>query len=295
MNHIKSGFAALLGRPNVGKSTLLNLLLNEKISIISPKPQTTRTQILGIKTSETAQIIFIDTPGIHQDEKRAINRYMNRIATLALLDAEVIVFIIDATMWKKEDELVLEKLSQTSKPVILAINKIDLLNNKNELLVLIDKLNNKYPFKHIIPISAHLKENISTLEDEIIALLPEGPLLFPENQTTDKDIKFRIAEIIREKILIATHDELPYTTAVAIDQIKTGEQLTEIAVTIWVERQGQKIIIIGKDGKGLKKIGTKARLEIETLLGQKVFLRLWVKVKSNWTDNDQALRGFGYE
>lgn len=295
MTIMKSGFVAIIGRPNVGKSTLLNCLIGEKVSITSPKPQTTRWQILGIKTLPHAQIIFMDTPGMHKEEKRAMNRYMNRIASAVIADADVIVFMIDATSWRSEDEMVLKKLQTTEKPVILVVNKIDLLNDKAELLPVIEKLKDKYSFAHIIPISALDADNTQHLEDEIATLLPEGPQLFPEDQVTDKGVRFQIAEIVREKLIQVTEEELPYTTTVEIEQFEQGEKLTEIGAVIWVERQGQKIIVIGKKGAKLKKVGIQARREIEKLLGTKVFLRLWVKVKENWTDDDKALRSLGYE
>lgn len=295
MTVTKSGYVAIVGRPNVGKSTLLNCLLGEKVSITSPKPQTTRWQILGIKTLDDVQIIFIDTPGIHRKEKRAMNRYMNRVASSVIFDADVIVFMIDAVSWRGEDELVLKKLKETDKPIILAINKIDLIKDKAELLLVIDKLKDKLNFAAIVPVSAMDEENTAVLEKEITMLLPEGPQLFPEDQLTDKSLRFQVAEIIREKLIKATEEELPYTTTVEIEQFQKGEKLTEIGAIIWVERQGQKIIIIGKKGARLKKIGIQARREIEKLLGTKIFLRLWVKVKENWTDDDKALRSLGYE
>ena len=295
MTITKSGYVAIIGRPNVGKSTLLNCLLGEKISITSPKPQTTRWQILGIKTLDNTQIIYMDTPGLHREEKRAMNRYMNRVASSVIIDADVIVFMIDATSWRGEDELVLKKLKEAHKPVILAINKIDLVSDKAELLPVINKLKDKFNFAHIVPISAMDAENTHTLEEEITKLLPEGPQLFPEDQLTDKSVRFQVAEIIREKLIQATEEELPYTTTVEIEQFVPGEKLTEIGAVIWVERHGQKVIIIGKKGARLKKIGIQARREIEKLLDNKVFLRLWVKVKEHWTDDDKALRGLGYE
>jgi GTPase len=295
MTIMKSGFVAIIGRPNVGKSTLLNGLIGEKISITSPKPQTTRWQILGIKTLANAQIIYVDTPGMHKDEPRAMNRYMNRIASSVIADADVIVFMIDATHWRSEDELVLKKLQQTDKPVILAVNKIDKLADKADLLPIIDKLKDKFAFTHIIPISALEANNTAHLQEEIARLLPEGPQLFPEDQVTDKGVRFQVAEIIREKLIQATEEELPYTTTVEIEQFAQSEKLTEIGAVIWVERPGQKIIIIGKKGAKLKKVGIQARRDIEKIVGTKVFLRLWVKVKENWTDDVKALRSLGYE
>lgn len=295
MTATKSGFVAIVGRPNVGKSTLLNNLLGEKLSIISPKPQTTRWQILGIKTLPDAQIIYVDTPGIHREEKRAMSRYLNRVASSILFDADVIIFLIEAPVWRGEDELVLKKLQKSDKPIILAVNKIDLLKDKTELLPVIERLKDKLNFAHIIPISAKNGANTDLLEEEIVKLLPKGPRLFPEDQITDKSIRFQVSEIIREKLIQATEQELPYTTSIEIEQFKQDEKLTEIGAIIWVERAGQKIIIIGKKGERLKKIGTAARREIETLIDSKVFLRLWVKVKERWTDDEKALRSLGYE
>ena len=290
----KSGYAALVGRPNVGKSTLLNALLGEKLSITTPKPQTTRWQVLGIKIVDDAQIIFVDTPGINREHKRAMNRHLNRIAEATLKDADIIVFMIDAVSWRSEDDLVLDKLKYSDKPVILVINKIDLVKDKGELLPVIDKLKEIYPFKHIVPISALDAENLATLEAEIVSLLPEGPQLYPDDQVTDKSLRFQAAEIIREKIIMMTEEELPYAVTVEIEDMKQDDTLTEISAVIWVERPGQKAIVIGKKGACLKKVGIQSRRELEKLLGTKVFVRLWVKIKENWTDDDRALKGLGY-
>jgi GTP-binding protein Era len=295
MTVTKSGYAAIVGRPNVGKSTLMNTLLGEKLSITSPKPQTTRWQILGIKIVDDAQIIFVDTPGINREQGRAMNRHLNKLASSVLHDADVIIFMVDASSWRSEDDLVLEKLKHTDKPVILAINKVDLLKDKAELLPTIIRLKEKYPFKTIVPISALDNDNLEALEEVIVDLLPPGPMLFPEDQITDKSIRFQASEIIREKLIQATGEELPYAITVEIEEFKQAPELTEINAIIWVERQGQKIIVIGKKGARLKKVGTLARHEIETLTGNKVFLRLWVKIKENWTDDDRALRSLGYE
>lgn len=295
MTVTKSGYAAIVGRPNVGKSTLLNALLGEKLSITSPKPQTTRWQVLGIKTTDESQIIFVDTPGVNRGHNKAMNRYLNRIASSVVHDADVVVFMVDATTWRSEDEMVLEEVKKTSKPVILAINKVDLLKDKQQLLPVIDKLQKKYDFKGIVPISALDDENLASLENEIASFLPDGPMLFPEEQVTDKSVKFQVAEIIREKIIMATDEELPYATSVEIESFTQEKTITEIGAIIWVERKGQKIIVIGKKGARLKKVGIQARREIEKLVGTKVFLRLWVKIKENWTDDDKALRGLGYD
>lgn len=291
----KCGYVAIVGRPNVGKSTLLNALIGQKISIISRKPQTTRNQILGIKTIDTVQIVYIDTPGVHQAEKRAMNRYMNRLANSVMLDADVVIFMIEATSFRDDDELVLQRLAASDAPIILVINKIDHLKDKKFILPLIEKFKEKYHFAHIIPISAQRRENLDTLEETIISMLPEGPHLFPDEQVTDKSERFQIAEIIREKIIRATQQELPYSTTVVVESMKTEGNLLEISAIIWVEREGQKPIIIGKDGEQLKRIGTAARKDIVQLLGKKIFLRLWVKVKSDWTDDERALGSLGFE
>ncbi|MCD6038758.1 MAG: era [Gammaproteobacteria bacterium] len=291
----KCGYVAIIGRPNVGKSTLLNDIIGEKISIISPKPQTTRCQILGIKTVKNVQAIYIDTPGLHSAEARAMNRYMNRLANSVIVDADVIIFMVEALRWYEEDEGVLEKLEKTTAPVILAINKMDLLKDKNLLLPFIDRLKDKFLFTQIVPLSVKKRKNIEALEKIINQLLPEKPHFFLEQQITDKDEHFQIAELIREKVIQMTAQEVPYCTTVIIDSLKWKNNLLNINAVIWVEREGQKPIIIGKNGEKLKKIGTLARKDIEKLFGTKVFLRLWVKVKSNWTNNDKLLQGLGFE
>lgn len=291
----KSGIIAIIGRPNVGKSTLLNALVGQKISITSPKPQTTRWQIWGIKTLADAQIVYIDTPGMHRDRDQAMNRYMNRVADAAMHDVDVIVFMMDASSWHHEDELVLKKLNEANKPVILIVNKMDLLNTKADILPVIDRMKDCYPFVHIIPVSAIHRENIEILQEEIVKLLPEGPFLFPEDQVTDKSVAFQCAEIIREKLMRNTEEELPYATTVSIERIKQEEKFTTINALIWVERPGQKGIVIGKNGSKLKKISIDARRDIENLLKQKVFLRIWVKVKEGWSESDASLRSLGYE
>ncbi|HSW69917.1 MAG TPA: GTPase Era [Gammaproteobacteria bacterium] len=291
----RCGYVAIVGRPNVGKSTLLNALIGKKISIISPKPQTTRNQILGIKSIGETQIVYIDTPGLHDAEKRVMNRYMNRLASAVILDADVIVFIVDALRWLPDDELVLKKVSEANAPVILAINKIDKLNDKKEILPLIEKYKEKFDFAHIIPISAKRRENLDSLEETLVNMMPEGPHLFPDEQITDKNERFQVAEIIREKVIRATEQELPYSTTVVVEAMKDEGKLLEISAIIWVEREGQKPIVIGKNGERLKSIGTAARKEMVKLLGKKIFLRLWVKVKSDWTDDEKALGSLGFD
>ncbi|OGT45225.1 MAG: GTPase Era [Gammaproteobacteria bacterium RIFCSPHIGHO2_12_FULL_41_20] len=291
----RSGYIAILGRPNVGKSTLLNGLLGKKISITSPKPQTTRCQVLGIKTQDNVQAVYIDTPGLHKEEKRAINRYMNKLAGTFIHDADIILFVIEALRWTEEDERVLGRLKTVTKPVFLLINKVDKVADKTALLPFIDVLKTKFSFTQIIPISAMQGSNLVALEKQIMAALPEGVHFYPEGEITDKSVRFRIAEIIREKLIYATEQEVPYSSTVTIESFQPGEKQTEISAVIWVERSGQKIIIVGHKGERLKQIGIRARKEIESLLGQKIYLRLWVKVKERWTDDDKALKTLGYE
>lgn len=290
-----SGYVAIIGRPNVGKSTLLNTLLREKISITSPKPQTTRTRILGIKIYHHAQIIYIDTPGLHQNMKKAMNKYMNKMASTVIPEVDVILFMIDAQGFNAEDELVFKKLAHAQQPIILIINKIDLLKDKAQLLPLIEQLNQRFPFKYIIPLCAKSEESTLVLEKHIAELLPLGSLIYPEDQVTDKSLKFLVAEMIREKIIYATEEELPYATTVEIEQFEEADGLIKISAVIWVERAGQKVIVIGKGGTRLKKIGTEARRDIEKLVQNKVFLRLWVKVKTGWSNDDKALHNLGYD
>lgn len=291
----KAGYAVITGRPNVGKSTLMNAILGEKVSITSPKPQTTRWQILGIHGEDDTQIIFIDTPGLNDNNERAMNRYLNRVATSVYDQADVIIFVVDVRQWREEDAQVLTHIKKQKKPVILALNKIDLLESKQEMLPIIAKMNDRYTFDSIIPISALDKNNLDELTKEIAKFMPESEALYPEDELTDKSVRFLCAEIIREKLINATEDELPYATSVEIELFKTEEKLTEISAVIWVEREGQRAIVIGKQGAKLKKIGTSARKEIERLIDGKVFLRLWVKIKSDWTDDERALRSLGFE
>lgn len=291
----KCGYVAIIGRPNVGKSTLLNCLIGKKISITSPKPQTTRHQILGIKTEEEMQAVFIDTPGLHKIEKRAMNRYMNRLANSVIPDADVVLFMVEAGRWQEDDELALEKLNGTHAAVILVVNKVDLMKDKSVLLPYIDKLKSLFNFAEIVPLSAKKQDNIAALEKVISNKLPDNPFFFAEDQVTDKTERFQIAEIIREKLIKETQEELPYTTTVMIDSQQKEGRLTSIHATVWVEREGQKPIVIGKNGERLKKISTFARKDLEKLLGTKVFLRVWVKVKDNWTDDERALGSLGYE
>jgi len=288
------GYVALVGRPNVGKSTLLNRILGQKISITSRRPQTTRHRVLGIKTRDTAQIIYVDTPGIHDFSGRAMNRHMNRTASSVLLDVDVVVFLVDGIHWNDDDELVLGKLADVDCPVILAVNKIDMLERREQLLPRLQELGEKYAFEQIVPISAARGENLAALEAAIEQLLPVAPAMFPEDQVTDRSVRFLSAELVREKLFRKLGRELPYGLSVEIESFKSEAAITHIHALIWVERKSQKNIVIGKQGRVLKEVGTEARRDIEALIGSRVNLKLWVKIKEGWADDERALRSLGY-
>jgi GTP-binding protein Era len=287
----RSGFIAIVGRPNVGKSTLMNCLLGEKISIISDKPQTTRNRIRGILTRPDAQLVFIDTPGIHKPLHK-MNEVMVKTALGTYTEVDVIMLLVEATEKPGAgDKFIIESLKKVATPVLLIINKVDLIA-KERLLPLMQELNGLYPFAEIIPVSA-LKQDLGGLVDALLKRVPKGPKYFPDDQLSDQPERFIVAEIIREKVFELTKDEIPYSTAVVIEQVKEERALTRIDATIFVERDSQKGIVIGKNGALLKEIGTRARLDAEKLLGVKVFLQLWVKVKKGWRDDDHMLRNVG--
>ncbi len=288
------GFVAIIGRPNVGKSTLLNHILGQKISITSRKPQTTRHQILGVKTSSTSQVIYVDTPGIHKRRSTAINRYMNRAANSVLNDVDLVLFVVQALQWTEEDEVVLSRLQDVKAPVLLVVNKIDKLGDKNELLPYIEKLTAMRQFDAVIPVSALHAENIAQLEADVYERLPENEAFFPSDQITDRNVRFLSAEIIREKLIRELGQELPYTTTVEIERFEEGESISRIYATIYVETKGQKAIIIGRKGARLKSIGSKARADIEKMLDGKVYLQLWVKIREGWSNDERALASLGY-
>lgn len=290
----RCGYVALVGRPNVGKSTLLNHLLGQKISITSRKPQTTRHRVLGIKTEGDVQIIFVDTPGLHKDEPRAINRLMNQAASQALHDVDVVVFVIDRLRWTEEDEWVLEKLRSVKCPVILALNKIDLLENKADMLPALQSFAQKYPFAEIFPLSALRGHNLDDLQKAIAKLLPKNPHFFAEDQVTDRSQRFLAAELVREKIMRQLGEELPYEITVEVESFKLLGRMLEIHALILVEREGQKKIVIGNGGERIKLIGEEARKDMEKMFEAKVMLKLWVKVKAGWSDDERALRSLGY-
>lgn len=290
----RCGYIALIGRPNVGKSTLMNFVLGQKISITSHRPQTTRHRILGIKTTDDAQMVYVDTPGIHDNEKKAMNRYMNRTAGSSFKDVDVIVLLVDAMRWTKEDDLVIKRLEHVKTPVVLAVNKVDLLKKKEDLLPFIEKIKSKFSFKDIIPVSAMKGDNIEGFEKIILNYLPVSEPFYDEDQITDRSSRFMAAEIIREKLTRNLTQELPYNLTVEIEKFTNDGNLLDIAAVIWVERDNQKAIIIGKGGTKLKDMGTKARIDMEKMFEQKVFLQLWVKVKSGWSDDERALNSLGY-
>lgn len=291
----RCGLVAIVGRPNVGKSTLLNRLLGQKVSITSRKPQTTRHRILGIDTDGEYQAIYVDTPGLHQDEKRAINRYMNRAASSSLAEVGLILFVIEGDRWNADDEMVLTKVKQSKLPCYLIVNKMDKVENREGFVTHLRQLGEKHTFEHIIPISAKQGKMVDDIRELVARSLPPSDFFFPEDYITDRSSRFMAAEIIREKLMRFTGDELPYSTTVEIEQFKMAENgVYRISGLILVERETQKRMIIGKGGKHLKTIGEHARKDMENLFDNKVFLELWVKVKQGWADDERALRSLGY-
>ncbi len=290
----RCGYIALIGRPNVGKSTLLNHLLGQKISITSRKPQTTRHRILGIKTTDAAQFIFVDTPGMHKPVGKAINRMLNRAALDALTDVDVILFLVEAGDWQEEDELVLERLRAQQAPVILVVNKVDRIADKQQLLPLLQEFSSRHEFAAVLPVSALKSVNLAELEQSISGLLPQADPCYGEDEITDRSQRFLAAEFIREKLFRRLGQELPYGLTVEIERFKQEGQLARIHALIWVEKASQKPIVIGRQGSVLKSVGREARLEMERLFGGKVHLEMWVKVKEGWADDERALRSLGY-
>ena len=291
----RCGYVAIVGRPNVGKSTLLNHLLGQKISITSRKPQTTRNNVLGIKTEGDVQIIFVDTPGVHLSHAKAINRYMNKAASTAIKDVDLVVFLVDRCAWTDEDEMVAKQLRYLNCPILLAVNKVDKLEDKSELLPHLQLLAEQLSVAEIVPISALRGHNLERLESQITERLPEGIHFFPEDQVTDRSSRFMAAEIVREKITRQLGDELPYQMAVEIEEFGYEGSVLHISALVLVERDGQKKILIGDKGARIKLIGREARIDMENMFESKVMLNLWVKVKSGWSDDERALRSLGYD
>lgn len=296
MTNKHSGYVALVGRPNVGKSTLLNCILGQKLSITSRKPQTTRHRILGIKTEGDTQWVYVDTPGLHRGSDRKINHFMNRAAISAIGDVDVVCFVVDGIHFNEGDAWALKQIKRAEKPTILVINKTDTVENKDVLLPHIEQLMLEYPFKAVVPICAKNGKQVDVLEQTIKSLLPESDFFyFPEEALSDRDDRFRASEIIREKMMRALGEELPYEVHVVVDSLKKEETIINVAATLMVAREGQKAIVIGKGGERLKSIGTAARLDLEKIWGKKVMLRLWVKVKDRWADDESQLKKWGYD
>ena len=291
----RSGFAALIGRPNVGKSTLLNALVGEKLSIVTPRPQTTRHRILGILSLPQAQIVFVDTPGLHAKANRALNKAMNRTATAALEEADLVVLVVEALKWTAEDDLALQRIVRSGRPAIAAVNKIDGVRPRERLLPYLAQLGQRHGFLDIVPVSALKSDNIEDLKRTIAAHLPHSPALFPEGERTDRGLKFRIAETIREKLTLELNQEVPYGIAVEVERLTEEQHQLEVDAAIWVDREGQKPIVIGARGERLKRVGRAARLALNAMLGQRLHLNLWVRVRANWADNARELRELGVE
>ena len=292
---LRAGFAALVGRPNVGKSTLLNALVGEKLSIVTSRPQTTRHRILGVLNRPGLQAAFVDTPGLHLGERRALNRAMNRTAAAALADADLVLFVIEALRFGEEDEAVLQRIKDSGRDCVAIVNKVDKVNPREKLLPFVAGLSERHGFLDIVPVSAEKGVNLDRLIEVISTRLPESPELFPPEQRTDRSVGFQIAETIREKLTMELVEELPYGIAVEIEQQKEEDGQLVIDAVIWVDRAGQKPIVIGAKGSRLKRIGQKARTELNERLGKRLHLNLWVKVREDWADDARALAQLGME
>ena len=291
----RTGMVSLIGKTNVGKSTLLNKLIEQKVSITSRKPQTTRQRLLGIKTKDRNQIIYVDTPGFHQGHQRALNKFMNKVALSSIEGVDIVLFIVDALNFSAPDRYLLKQVPNENNQVILVVNKIDKITRKEKLIPYVDEVSKLFPFLEVIPVSALKGKNIDILEKEISARLPVGNHLYPKDQIADTSERFLTSEIIREKCITRVGDEVPYRLTVIIDSFKEEESLITIDGTIFVEKKSQKGIVIGEQGKRLKSIGTAARKDLEKMLGSKVMLRLWVKVKKDWTNDQGAMNSMGYK
>jgi GTPase len=291
----RCGFAALIGRPNVGKSTLLNALTGAKLSIVTPRPQTTRHRVLGLVNLPGAQIAFVDTPGLHREGGRALNRAMNRTAAAAAMDADLLLFVVEALRFGEEDRIALQRAADAGRPVIAVVNKVDRAQPREKLLPFLQELSGRHDFVEIVPVSAHDPRDVERLKQVIAEHIPLSPPLFPLDQLTDRGDAFRIAESIREKLTLELNEELPYGIAVEIESMQEEDGQLVISAVIWVDRPGQKPIVIGAGGERLKRVGTQARHELNQLLGRRLHLTLWVKVREDWADSAQALRQLGLE
>jgi GTP-binding protein Era len=290
----RCGYAAIVGRPNVGKSTLLNRLVGQKLAITSRKPQTTRHSILGVKTRSDGQIVYVDTPGIHRRGEQAMNRYLNRTARAVLADVDLVIFVVEALRWTEEDALVLEALQQARVPAILVINKIDRIKQREELLPFLADIAAKFDFAEVIPLSAKSGDNVSLLEEQVLQALPAAMNFFPDEQLTDRSGRFFAAELIREQLIRRYSREIPYALTVEIEKFEEQGNLYRINALIWVERPGQKNIIIGSKGEALKEVAQQARQEMEKFFDKKVYLNVWVKIKKSWSSDEKALSSLGY-
>jgi len=294
-DNFQCGFVALVGRPNVGKSSLLNRLVGQKISITSRRPQTTRHRILGIKTAEHYQIVFVDTPGLHTRQPRAMNRYLNRAAADSLTDVDVVVLVVEGKRWQEDDDWVLQKLQDLSCPVIVAVNKVDRITDKQTLLPFLQELAARRDFVEIVPVSARTGDQLAQLEAAVLKYLPQSPPLYDEDQVTDRSQRFLAAELVREKLFRKLGEEIPYGLTVEIESFREKGGVLHIHALIWVEKTGHKPIVIGNKGQLLKEVGREAREDMQQAFDQKVFLQLWVKVKEGWADDERALRSLGYD
>ena len=294
-NKFRCGFVSIVGRPNVGKSTLVNTILKNNISIVTRKPQTTRNRILGIHTRSNYQAILVDTPGIHINEKKVINKMMNKTALNAIMDTDLNLFLCEANRWVKEDDVALKQIKKSDAPSILLLNKIDLISPKEKILESISKLSEKHKFKEIIPISAKNRDSLNVLMDKIPLLLPDSPQLYETEMLTDRSRPFMTSEKIREKLLTQLNQEVPYGLSVEIEKFEEKNNAIEIAALIWVERESQKGIVVGKNGNVLKKIGSSARIELVNYFEKRIHLKLWVKVKENWADSERDLQNMGFD
>ncbi|MFC4728470.1 GTPase Era [Coralloluteibacterium thermophilus] len=290
----RAGYVAVVGRPNVGKSTLVNALVGAKVSIVSPRPQTTRHRLLGIATFQDGQILLVDTPGLHSSGKRAMNRYMNRAARGALMEVQAAVLVIEAGQWREEDGLAYQALAEAGVPCILVINKTDRIKDKGELLPFIAKVTEGRDFIAVHPVAARKQDGLRPLVASMLAALPESPPLYGEDEITDRSERFLAGELVREQLMLRLGEEVPYSTTVEIERFEEDGNLLRIGAVIWVEREGQKPIVIGKGGERLKEIGAGARTAMEKLFGRKVFLELWCRVREGWSDDEAALKRFGY-
>lgn len=291
----RCGFVAVIGRPNVGKSTLINSIMGSKISIVTPKPQTTRHRILAVDTQDNYQAVYVDTPGLHRKAGKAMNRLMNRTAGNALLDADLVLFVTEANRWTAEDQDVLTRLQKFHGPVIAVLNKIDKVHPREMLLQAIQQMSARHEFAEVVPLSARIVEDVTRLQAMVPAYLPPGVALFPAEMRTDRDAQFRISEVIREKLTLALRQEVPYGLTVQVERYLENDNGVEINAIIWIDRDSQKGIVVGKGGGVLKKIGRASRLELKSEYGVPVHLELWVKVKDNWSDSDKELMRLGYD